>query len=81
MVAELAHYHRGREHGAVFAIIRDELQKRGARTDQVAHFEEPRPSRSTRRSTGQRRAILSLSSISVAMSNIQEKHDSRPWLE
>jgi UDP-N-acetylmuramyl tripeptide synthase len=40
MVAELAHYHRGREHGAVFAIIRDELQKCGARPDQVAHFEE-----------------------------------------
>ena len=40
MISELAHYHRGREHGAVFAIIRDELMKCGARDDQVRHFEE-----------------------------------------
>ncbi len=38
-VAELEHYHRGREHGEVFAIIRDELLKSGARDDQVSHFE------------------------------------------
>ena len=38
-VAELEHYHRGREHGEVFAIIRDELTKSGARDDQVRHFE------------------------------------------
>jgi cyanophycin synthetase len=38
-VAELEHYHRGREHGEVFAIIRDELRRIGARDDQVRHFE------------------------------------------
>ena len=38
-VAELEHYHRGREHGEVFAIIRDELMKNGASDDQVTHFE------------------------------------------
>jgi hypothetical protein len=30
MISELAAYHRGREHGDVFAIISDELQKNGA---------------------------------------------------
>ncbi len=38
-VAELEHYRRGREHGEVFAIIRDELMKSGARDDQVSHFQ------------------------------------------
>jgi UDP-N-acetylmuramyl tripeptide synthase len=40
MIAELAHYHRGREHGAVFDIIRDELLACGATDQQVRHFEE-----------------------------------------
>ena len=40
MVAELPHYHRGREHGAVFGIILDELLACGAKRGQVAHFEE-----------------------------------------
>jgi UDP-N-acetylmuramyl tripeptide synthase len=40
MISELAHYHRGRAHGAVFEIIKDELMKCGARDDQVRHFEE-----------------------------------------
>lgn len=40
IVSELADYHRGREHGDVFAIISDELQKHGASEDQVRHNEE-----------------------------------------
>lgn len=39
-VSELANYHRGREHGDVFRIIRDELVRLGASTDQVEHNEE-----------------------------------------
>jgi UDP-N-acetylmuramyl tripeptide synthase len=39
-VSELAKYHRGREHGDVFAVIRDELLDCGARDDQVEHNEE-----------------------------------------
>jgi cyanophycin synthetase len=39
-VSELAKYHRGREHGDVFSVIRDELTKCGARDDQVEHNEE-----------------------------------------
>jgi cyanophycin synthetase len=40
MVSELATYHRGREHGDVFAVISDELQKSGADASQIAHHEE-----------------------------------------
>lgn len=40
MISELADYHRGREHGDVFAIIRDELQQCGASVSQIAHHEE-----------------------------------------
>ena len=40
MISELADYHRGREHGDVFAIISDELQKSGADASQIAHHEE-----------------------------------------
>jgi cyanophycin synthetase len=40
MISELAAYHRGREHGDVFAIISDELQKNGADPSQIAHYEE-----------------------------------------
>ena len=40
LVSELAHYHRGREHGEVYDIIRGELRRDGARDDQVHHFEE-----------------------------------------
>ena len=40
IVSELARYHRGREHGAVFALIRDELLQQGASDEQVLHFEE-----------------------------------------
>ncbi len=39
-VSELAKYHRGREHGDVFAIIRDELKKQGAADAQIVHNEE-----------------------------------------
>jgi UDP-N-acetylmuramyl tripeptide synthase len=39
-VSELATYHRGRSHGDVFAIIRDELLGCGANDDQIRHFEE-----------------------------------------
>ena len=38
-VSELEKYHRGREHGEVFRLIRDELIRCGAADDQVSHFE------------------------------------------
>ena len=38
-VAELEQYHRGRSHGDVYAIIRDELLRCGARAEQIHHFE------------------------------------------
>jgi cyanophycin synthetase len=40
MVSELAEYHRGREHGDVFAVIKDELLAAGADVSQVHHHEE-----------------------------------------
>ena len=40
IVSELSKYHRGREHGDVFRIIRDELLKCGADDAQIAHYEE-----------------------------------------
>ena len=40
VVSELPKYHRGREHGDVFRLIRDELLKAGARDEQVRHHEE-----------------------------------------
>ena len=40
VVSELPKYHRGREHGDVFALIRDELLKGGAVDEQIHHFEE-----------------------------------------
>lgn len=40
MVSELAKYHRGREHGDVFAVIRGELLSLGATDDQIEHHEE-----------------------------------------
>ncbi len=39
IVSELAAYHRGREHGDVFNIIREELLDRGADESQIHHFE------------------------------------------
>ena len=39
-VSELAKYHRGREQGEVFGIIRDELISLGAHDDQVLHHEQ-----------------------------------------
>ena len=39
-VSELAKYHRGREHGDVYGIIRDEMVAHGARPEQVGHCEE-----------------------------------------
>ena len=39
-VSELAAYHRGREHGDVFRIIRDELLKQGASDEQIRHNEK-----------------------------------------
>jgi UDP-N-acetylmuramyl tripeptide synthase len=38
-VSELADYHRGREHGDVFRIIRDELLQQGADEAQIVHNE------------------------------------------
>ncbi len=40
MVSELAAYHRGRERGAVFAVIKDELLIGGAEESQIHHYEE-----------------------------------------
>lgn len=40
IVSELATYHRGRESGEVFAIIRDELLAAGATADQIEHHDE-----------------------------------------
>ncbi len=39
-VSELAKYHRGREHGEVFAVIRDELSRCGATPQQVEHNDQ-----------------------------------------
>ena len=39
-VSELATYYRGREPGAVFAVIRDELLACGAAPDQIEHYNE-----------------------------------------
>ena len=40
MVSELAPYHRGREHGEVYAQIKDELLRCGADESQIKHNEE-----------------------------------------
>ncbi len=40
IVSELEKYHRGREHGDVYAIIRDELLSLGAADGAIAHYEE-----------------------------------------
>ena len=40
IVSELPKYHRGREHGDVFRLIRDELLAQGATDDQIRHHEE-----------------------------------------
>ena len=40
VVSELADYHRGREAGEVFSIIKDELLKNGADATQIEHFDE-----------------------------------------
>ncbi|NCF72434.1 MAG: Mur ligase [Gammaproteobacteria bacterium] len=40
MISELAAYHRGREHGDVFAVISDELQQCGMSASQIGHHEE-----------------------------------------
>ena len=40
VVSELPKYHRGREHGEVYGIIRDELLKCGATDPQVSHNDE-----------------------------------------
>ena len=39
VVSELAAYHRGREHGDVYALIRDELLGLGLSRDQIEHHE------------------------------------------
>jgi UDP-N-acetylmuramyl tripeptide synthase len=40
VVSELADYHRGREYGDVFGIMRDAMLRLGAREDQFEHFDE-----------------------------------------
>ncbi len=40
VVSELEMYHRGRERGEVYALIRDELLRNGADAGQIRHFEE-----------------------------------------
>ena len=39
IVSELEQYWRGREHGEVFGLIRDELVNNGAEESQIAHYE------------------------------------------
>ena len=39
-VSELADYHRGRQSGEVFALIKDELKQHGADEEQIRHFDE-----------------------------------------
>jgi UDP-N-acetylmuramyl tripeptide synthase len=40
IVSELAKYHRGREHGDIFRVLREELLRIGAKEDQIEHNEE-----------------------------------------
>lgn len=40
IVSELAEYHRGREHGGVFTVIKDELLAAGAEVSQIEYHEE-----------------------------------------
>ena len=40
MISELAAYHRGRDHGEVFGVIRDELVANGLDQSCIAHHEE-----------------------------------------
>ena len=40
MISELADYHRGREHGDVYAVMKDELLASGATESQLVHHEE-----------------------------------------
>jgi len=40
IISELAIYHRGREHGAVYAVIKDELLAAGASGSQIEYHEE-----------------------------------------
>jgi UDP-N-acetylmuramyl tripeptide synthase len=40
IVSELASYHRGRNHGEVYAVIADELRNCGAVAKQISHCEE-----------------------------------------
>lgn len=44
IVSELGAYYRGREAGEVYAVIRDELIRCGARPDQIEHFAEEQES-------------------------------------
>jgi UDP-N-acetylmuramyl tripeptide synthase len=39
-VSELAKYHRGREHGEVYRVIRNELLRYGAAPEQLEHNEQ-----------------------------------------
>ena len=39
-IAELEAYARGRSHGEVFSLLKDELKKCGARDEQIQHFQE-----------------------------------------
>ena len=38
-ISELADYHRGREHGEVFSVMQDELEKCGAEPSQIVHVD------------------------------------------
>jgi len=40
VISELARYHRGREHGEVYGLIRDELLRAGASDEQIAYHQE-----------------------------------------
>jgi UDP-N-acetylmuramyl tripeptide synthase len=40
LISELAEYHRGRQHGEVFALMQTEMLAQGALAGQVTHFEQ-----------------------------------------
>ena len=71
-IAELEHYRRGREEGEVYAILRDELMKAGARDDQIQHFQEEHESFDAALEWAQEGDLVVILDLG-RISNIQEK--------
>ncbi len=72
IISELETYARGREPGAVFKIIRDELLKAGAREDQIQHFQEERESFDAALEWAEKGDLVVILDLG-RVSNIQEK--------